>query len=108
MANRMVQCTKFRRELPGLESPPYPGEVGQRIYDNVSRMAWDMWQQQATILINHYGLNMADPRAQQFLLQHMEEFLFSEEAAMPEGWVPEDQQGGKGAPSKGAPAPQKK
>ena len=108
MANRMVTCAKFKRELPGLDSPPYPGEIGQRIYDNVSRMAWDMWESQATLLINHYGLNMADPRAQRFLLEQMEEFLFADDEEMPEGWVPEGQGGGKGAPSKGAPAPRTK
>jgi Fe-S cluster biosynthesis and repair protein YggX len=108
MANRMVQCAKFRRELPGLDQPPYPGEIGQRIYENISRMAWEMWERQATLLINHYGLNMADPRAQNFLLEQLELFLFSDEGAMPEGWTPEDQGGGKGAPTKGAPAPQRK
>ena len=72
-------------------------------------MAWDMWQRQATIIINHYGLNLADPRAQEFLAKQLEEFLFSEDAVMPEGWVPEGQGGGgKGAPAKGAPGPRRK
>ncbi|NTW37487.1 MAG: oxidative damage protection protein [Syntrophobacteraceae bacterium] len=57
---RMVNCVKLGRELPGLEKPPYPGELGQRIYDNVSQQAWEMWLQQATILLNHYGLSLAD------------------------------------------------
>lgn len=108
MAERMVMCSKFRRELPGLEFRPYPGELGERIYENISRHAWDMWQQQAVIIINHYGLNLADPRAQDFLMQQMEEFFFSDEQAMPEGWVPEGQAPSKGAPTKGAPAPQRK
>ena len=108
MAERMVMCSKFRRELPGLAFRPYPGELGERIYENVSRHAWDLWQQQAVIIINHYGLNLADPRAQDFLMQQMEEFFFADEQAMPEGWVPEGQAPSKGAPTKGAPAPQRK
>jgi Fe-S cluster biosynthesis and repair protein YggX len=93
---RMVQCAKLGRELPGLEKPPVPGELGQRIYDNISQAAWDMWQEQSRLLINHYGLNLADPDARQLLRQQMEEFLFGDKVEMPEGWVPEGQ-GGKGA-----------
>ncbi len=94
---RMVHCVKLGRELPGLERKPYAGELGQRIYDNVSQQAWDMWRQHSVILINHYGLSLADPNAQAFLKQQMEEFFFGEDAAMPEGWSPQ------GAPVKGAP-----
>ncbi len=94
---RMVQCIKLGRELPGLERAPYPGELGQRILDNVSQEAWNMWKQQAVILINHYGLSLMDPQAQQFLREQMEEFFFQDDAAMPEGWSP------TGAPTKGAP-----
>jgi Fe-S cluster biosynthesis and repair protein YggX len=96
---RTVQCIKLGRELPGLEKPPYPGELGQRIYDNVSQEAWDMWRQQATILINHYGLSLLDPQAQDFLQMQMVEFFFGEDAAMPEGWTPPTP-GAKGARKK--------
>ena len=58
---RMVQCEKLGRELPGLEKPPFPGELGQRIYDHISAEAWEMWQEQSRLVINHYGLNLADP-----------------------------------------------
>lgn len=85
---RTVQCVKLGRELPGLDKPPIKGELGQRIFDNVSVQAWDMWREQATILINHYGLTMADPRAQEFMTMQMESFFFGEEATMPEGWTP--------------------
>ncbi|MCB0113304.1 MAG: oxidative damage protection protein [Caldilineaceae bacterium] len=96
---RMVNCVKLGRELPGLERIPYPGELGQRIYENVSEQGWDMWMQHSVILINHYGLSLGDPQARQFLQLQMEEFFFGEDAAMPEGWTPED-----AAPSaKGAP-----
>ena len=72
----LVDCARFGEPLPALERPPFPGELGQRIFENISKMAWNSWQQQSTILINHYGLNMADPRAQEFLMEQMEEFFF--------------------------------
>ncbi|GAB4270524.1 MAG: oxidative damage protection protein [Candidatus Thermofonsia bacterium] len=84
----VVDCVKLGRELPALERQPFPGELGERIFNNVSAQAWDMWQQQATILINHYGLNMADPNANAFLFEQMEEFFFGEGAQMPEDWTP--------------------
>ncbi len=96
---RMVQCVKLGRELPGLEKLPFPGELGQRIYEHVSQQAWNMWPAQATIIINHYGLSLADPSAQQILLQQMEEFFFGENAQMPEGWSPQGQ-ATKGAPQR--------
>ena len=76
----VVECARFGQELPALERRPFPGELGERIYENVSRLAWDQWQQQSTILINHYGLNMADPRAQEFLMEQMEQFFFGQGA----------------------------
>jgi Fe-S cluster biosynthesis and repair protein YggX len=105
---RMVQCVKFGRELPGLDVVPVKGELGQRIYDNVSAQAWDLWKEQQVILINHYGLSLFDPGHQKFLREQMEEFFFGEGARMPEGWTPPDTQGGKGGGGKGAPAPQRK
>ena len=99
---RMVNCVKFGRELPGLNRPPVPGELGQRIYENVSAEGWELWKQQVVILINHYGLNMADPRAQAFLNEQMEEFFFGEGAQMPDDWVPQGQSG------KGSPGPARK
>lgn len=107
---RTVNCVKFGKELPGLEKPPIPGDLGQRVYENVSAQGWDLWKDQVVILINHYGLNMADPRAQAFMNEQLEEFFFGEGAQMPDDWVPEGQ-GGKGGPStsgKGSPAPPRK
>ncbi|HEU5329557.1 MAG: oxidative damage protection protein [Thermomicrobiales bacterium] len=105
---RMVHCVKLGRELEGLEKPPFPGELGQRIYDNVSQEAWRQWQSQLTIMINHYGLNLLDPATREMLDQQMEEFFFGEQPEMPEGWVP-GSQGKGGAPSAkgGAPAARK-
>jgi Fe-S cluster biosynthesis and repair protein YggX len=90
---RIVNCVKFGRELPGLPRPPFPGTLGKRIFDNVSEQAWQLWQQQSTLLINHYGLKLADPRAQEFLMQQLEEFFFGEGAQTPDDWIPEDQRG---------------
>ena len=84
----VVDCAKLGRELEALERPPFPGELGERIFNNISKRGWEMWQEQSTILINHYGLNMADPNAHQFLFEQMEEFFFGEGAQMPEDWSP--------------------
>lgn len=88
---RTVNCAKLGRELPGLERPPFRGALGERIYASISQQAWEMWRDQATILINHYGLTLADPEAQAFLDAQMEAFLFGPDAQMPEGWTPEIQ-----------------
>ena len=101
---RMVQCVKLGRELPGLEKPPFPGELGQRIYENVSAEGYALWQPHMTILINHYGLNPADPDTRRILREQMEEFFFGEDAQMPEGWVAP----GAGQPAKGGGAPPRK
>ena len=79
---RLVQCVKLGRELPGLEKPPFPG--------------YELWQPHMTILINHYGLNPADPETRRILRREMEEFFFGEDARLPEGWVAPG-----AAPSKG-------
>jgi len=92
-----VNCAKLGRELPALDRPPFPGELGKRIFENISKEGWALWQQQSVLIINHYGLNLADPNAQKLLMEQMEEFFFGEGAQMPEGWTPEGQ-GGKGAP----------
>lgn len=115
---RMVQCAKLGQLLPGLDQPPFPGELGQRIYDNISAEAYSMWQPHATLLINHNGLSLANPSHRDFLVEQMEDFFFGQEAAMPEGWVPEGSASAKGgapsakggAPARkgGAPAPARK
>lgn len=108
MSVRMVKCVKLGRELPGLPRPPFPGEFGKRVFESISQDAWEMWQSQSTLLINHYGLNLADKRAQQFLMEQMEEFFFGPGAQMPEGWLPEDQAAPAKGGGKGAPVPQRK
>ncbi len=105
---RTVMCVKLGCELPGLEKPPFPGELGQRIYEHVSQQAWDMWPAQSTLIINHYGLNMADPEARKILREQMEEFFFGQDAKMPEGWVPEEAGVGVGPSAKGGGGPARK
>ena len=99
---RMVYCVKLGRELPGLEKPPFPGELGQRIYEQISQEAYNMWPAQSTLLINHYSLNLADPEARKLLRTQMEEFFFGADAMMPKGWTPIEPAGaGAGSSSKG-------
>jgi len=101
---RMVDCVKIGRNLPGLERPPFPGDLGQRIFEHVSAEGYALRQPHMTILINHYGLNPADPDTRQILRDQMDEFFFGEDARMPEGWVP----AGAGAGAKGGGAPARK
>ena len=103
--SRTVKCAKIGQELPGLEQAPFPGELGERIFNEVSQMAWEMWPPQQMIIINHFGLTLNDPRARAFLREQMEEFFFGEEAAMPEGWTPEGTPGVGPSAKGGAPAP---
>lgn len=98
----MVDCVKLGRRLPGLERQPFPGELGRRIFEEVSAEGYALWQPHMTILINHYGLNPSDPETRRILREQMEEFFFGADARMPEGWVPPGASGGKGG-GKGAP-----
>ena len=84
---RMVNCAKLGRELPGLERKPYPGELGDRIYENISREAWRAWVSHQTMLLNEYRLSPIDPKARKFLVEEMEKFLFGGGSKAPEGYV---------------------
>ena len=77
--SRMVNCAKLGQELEGLARAPFPGELGQRIFDNISKQAWDEWVKQQTILINENRLSAIDPKAQAFLRKEMKKYLFGEE-----------------------------
>ena len=84
-------CTKLGRLAPGLEKPPFPGPLGQRIYEEVSAEGYELWKPHMTILINHYALNPADPDTRIMLRQQMEEFFFGEGAQVSEDWeTPEE------------------
>ena len=69
---RMVQCTYLKKEAEGLVYPPYPGELGKRIYDNISKEAFELWKKHQTMLVNENRLNLADARARQYLARQME------------------------------------
>ena len=85
---RMVNCVKLGREAEGLDRPPLPGELGKRIYDSVSKEAWQAWQVQQTRLINENRLQLADPRARKYLLEQTEKYFFGGGADEASGYVP--------------------
>ncbi len=84
----MVQCVVLKREAPGLERVPYPGELGKRIYEHVSKEAWAQWLKQQTMLVNENRLNLADPRARKYLMEQTERHFFGEGADTASGYVP--------------------
>lgn len=88
MANK-VKCIKLGIEAEGLDFAPVPGELGQRILENVSNQAWQAWLQHQTILINEYRLSMADAKARQFLMGELEKYFFGEGSDQPEGYKAE-------------------
>ena len=85
---RMVQCAKLGREAEGLERPTYPGALGERIFHEVSKEAWQQWLKHQTMLINENRLSVVDPKARKFLEEQMEKFFFGGGADMPTGFVP--------------------
>ena len=88
--SRTVQCVVLKREAPGLDRPPYPGDLGKRIFENVSKEAWAGWLKHQTMLINENKLNLADPRARKYLAEQMEKHFFGPGADVASGYVPPD------------------
>ena len=86
---RKVFCVKFQKELPGLDAPPWPGELGQRIFENISADAWKLWEERMKMILNEYRLMPWQKEAQELVAKHMEDFFFGEGAALPPGYVPE-------------------
>ena len=86
--SRMVQCVYLKREAEGLDFPPYPGDLGRRIFENVSKEAFEAWKRHQTMLVNENRLNLADLRARQYLARQMENFFFGPGAEQPAGYVP--------------------
>ena len=86
---RMVQCVLLKREAEGLERPPYPGDLGRRIYEQVSREAWAQWLRHQTLLINEYRLTPIEPKARKFLEGEMEKFFFGSGSQAPQGYQPD-------------------
>ncbi|MHB0990543.1 MAG: oxidative damage protection protein [Burkholderiales bacterium] len=88
---RTVHCIKLGREAEGMDFPPLPGEMGQRIYANVSKEAWAGWLRQQTMLVNENRLNLADAKARKYLMEQVEKYFFGEGADKVEGYVPPSQ-----------------
>ena len=84
---RMVQCVKLGAESEGLDFPPYPGELGKRIFENVSKQGWEAWVNHQTMLINEYRLTPVEPKARKFLEEEMEKFFFGEGSETPKEFV---------------------
>jgi len=84
-----VMCKKLNKELPGFEKPPWPGEMGTRIMNEISREAWQMWLEAAKMIINEYRLNLATPEAQEIIAEQMENYLFGDgDKALKTDFVP--------------------
>ena len=99
---RMVNCIKLNREAEGLAAPPYPGELGQRIFNSVSRLAWAEWLEHQKRLINEYKLSLADTKARSFLASEMEKYFFGGGDLTGTGYVPPGSDDGGAGPSDGA------
>ena len=87
--SRTIQCSKLDKQAEGLDFAPYPGDLGQRIFDQISKEAWAMWMNHQTMLINERQLSMIDPEARTYLAGEMEKFLFGGDLDKIEGYVPE-------------------
>ena len=90
---RMVKCVLLGVEAEGLDYAPYPGELGQRIYENVSKEAWQRWLKHQTMLLNEYRLTPIEPKARKFLVAEMEKFFFGGGSDAPAEFVPEGERG---------------
>ncbi len=86
--SRMVQCVKLNKEAEGLEFPPYPGELGTKIWQSVSKEAWSNWVQIQTRIVNENRLNLADSRSRKYLAEQMKQYLFEDQDVEAQGFVP--------------------
>lgn len=87
--SRTVFCQKLNQEAPGLAFQTWPGELGKKVFENISQQAWDQWINHQTMLINEYRLNPMDPKAKELIVTEMEKFLFGGGAEKPADYVPE-------------------
>jgi len=87
-SGRTVQCVKFQKEMPGLDVAPMPGELGQRILENVSKEAWTLWVEHSKMIINEYRLSLIDPKARETLKAECDKFFFGEGSALPPDFTP--------------------
>lgn len=87
--SRLINCAKLQKQLEGLPKAPLPGVLGDKIFQEISKQAWQMWLQHQTMLINEYRLSLIDPKTREFLLTEMEKFLFGEGSEKPPGFQPD-------------------
>ncbi|MBA2651264.1 MAG: oxidative damage protection protein [Tatlockia sp.] len=87
---RYVICSKLKHEAEGLDKAPFPGPLGEKIFNEISKPAWTMWLTHQTMLINEYRLSLIDPKAREFLQEEMKNFFFGDGSAKPAGFVPKD------------------
>jgi Fe-S cluster biosynthesis and repair protein YggX len=90
---RIVHCVKFDKDLEGLDRVPWKGDLGKRVYENVSKEAWKLWIEHSKMLMNEYRLNPLDPSSQKIMEEQLEQFFFGEGAKLPEGYVPQKAKG---------------
>lgn len=88
----MVQCVKLGRQAEGLDEPPFDTPLGQKIYDNVSKLAWEQWEGHMKMLLNEYRLQPWKKEHQEFIVQQMDQYFFGEGSQLPEEFVPENKQ----------------
>jgi Fe-S cluster biosynthesis and repair protein YggX len=86
--SRLVNCVKLGKEAEGLDFPPYPGALGKKIFENVSKEAWAEWLKHQTMLVNENRLSLIDPEARKYLTQQTENYFFGDGADQAEGYVP--------------------
>ena len=87
---RQVLCAKLNQEAEGMNAPPFPGPLGEQIFNHVSKQAWKMWLAHQTMLINEYRLSLIDPKAREFLQEEMQKYFFGEGSEKPAGFAPKE------------------
>lgn len=86
--NKLIFCTKLNKESEGMTAAPFPGPLGERVFNEISKEAWSMWLGHQTMLINEYRLNLMDPKARTFLREEMQKYFFGEGSEKPAGFIP--------------------
>lgn len=85
---KQLYCVKLKQDAEGMSAPPFPGELGNKIFNNVSKQAWKMWLGHQTMLINEYRLSLIDPKAREFLQTEMQNYFFGDGSDAPNGFTP--------------------
>ena len=85
---RIINCVKMKKDLEGLDFPPIPGPLGQKVWENVSKEAWNEWIKHQTMLVNEYRLNLSDVRARKYLMDQLDAHFFGAGADTASGFVP--------------------